>query len=225
VAELLRKTELNPSFIGLVSVNEANSGNNGFIGALSQIREIITIYNIDEVVFCAKDVPANRMIDLMSELGRAQIEYKIAPPESLSIIGSNSINTSGDLYMVEINSIARVNNRRNKRFFDFTVSLVLLVSFPFGMFIVKKPFGMLKNIFSVLLSRKSWVGYEQTEDAGELRLPSIRKGVLFPADALPQSRLSRDDRNRLNILYSRNYKIINDFSILTKGFSNLGRGG
>lgn len=223
VAELLRKTELNPSFIGLVSINESNKPINGFIGTLGQIRDLITIYNIDEVVFCAKDVPAREMIDLMSELGQTRVEYKIAPPESLSIIGSNSINTSGDLYMIEINSIARINNRRNKMLFDVAASLILFLLLPAALFIVKKPHGYLRNIFLVLVGRRSWIGYSTHDNNAEQRLPAIRKGILSPSDAIPQNQLSQDDISRLNILYARNYKLSNDARILLKGFRYCGR--
>lgn len=222
VAELLRKTELNPSFIGLVSVRENIGKTNGYIGALSQIHDIINIYNIDEVVFCARDIPAREMIDLMSELGHARVEYKIAPPESLSIIGSNSINTTGDLYMIEISSIARVNNRRNKRLFDVATSFVLLLGLPVLVFVVKNPFGCMLNIFRVLAGKRSWVGYNKIENSEELRLPGIRKGVLNPADALPNRNLSNDDIVRLNILYARNYTPANDLRILFKGLRKLG---
>ncbi|MGB4204264.1 MAG: hypothetical protein WBJ84_01450 [Bacteroidales bacterium] len=223
VAELLRKTELNPSFIGLVSVRNSGSKGNGFIGSLSQIKDIITIYKIDEVVFCAKDIPASNMIDLMSELGQEQVEYKIAPPESLFIIGSNSINATGDLYMIDINSVARAGNRRTKRLFDVIASLVMLVMLPVLVFIVKKPLRFIRNIFYVLIGKRSWVGYETTQSIPEMRLPEIRKGVLHPIDVLQKQVLSPDDISRLNILYARNYKVVNDFRILLKGFRELGR--
>ncbi len=223
VADLLRKTELNPSFIGLVSAKGNNIANHGFIGTLDQIRDIITIYNINELVFCAKDIPARDMIDLMSELGQTRLEYKIAPPESLSIIGSNSINTSGDLYMIEINSIARVNNHRNKRLFDVAASLILLCLLPLVVFMVKKPWGFLRNLFLVLAGQRSWIGYKRVENTDDFRLPAIRRGVLDPTDVLPHSKLSPEDVNRLNILYARNYKPDNDMRILLKGFKHLGR--
>lgn len=223
VAELLRKTVLNPSFIGLVSVHDHNKKSNGFIGSLSQIRDIITIYNIDEVIFCAKDIPAREMIDLMSEPVRSRVEYKIAPPESLSIIGSNSISTTGDLYMIEINSIARVNNRRNKRLVDLLAALTLLIAAPLAVFLIKRPLSFLGNIFLVLAGKRSWVGYHKTYQADEMRLPAIRSGVLSPEDALPRRSLSPDDINRLNILYARNYSPVNDIRIILKGFRQLGR--
>ncbi len=223
VAELLRKTELNPSFIGLVSLNDSNSKGNGFIGTLSQIRDMITIYNIDEVVFCAKDIPARLVIDLMSDLGHTRVEYKIAPPESLSIIGSNSINTTGDLYMIDINSVARINNRRNKRLFDVVASLAMLTTLPILLFLVRNPLGLIRNIFLVLISMRSWIGYGTIDYSGEPRLPEIRKGILHPADALPHRHLNPEDITRLNILYARNYQLINDLRILYKAFRELGR--
>ncbi len=130
VSDLLQKTGMNPSFTGLVSYHKHRNNLNGFIGHLGQIKEIITIHKINEVIFCAKDVPAQVIIDKMSELKNEQVDYKIAPPESLSIIGSNSINASGDLYVIDINAITKKANRRNKRLLDVLVSLTLLVFFP-----------------------------------------------------------------------------------------------
>ena len=46
------------------------------------------------------------IIKAMLELSKLEIDYKIARPESLSIIGSNSIHTSGDLSVVNINAIS-----------------------------------------------------------------------------------------------------------------------
>ena len=149
VAKLLTTFETQPAFIGLVSFAEAQKPEDGFIGNFDQISDIINIYQINELIFCAKNIPARIIIDKMSELENPQIEYKIAPPESLSLIGSNSINTAGDLYTLEINSISKIKNHRNKRFLDIVVSLLLCLSLPVSVFIVQKPFGfrMSDNLF------------------------------------------------------------------------------
>ena len=62
----------------------------------------------------------------MLDLTQLDIEYKIAPPESISIIGSNSIHTAGDLYVVNINSISKRSNKRKKRVFDIGFALNFL---------------------------------------------------------------------------------------------------
>jgi hypothetical protein len=187
------------------------------------VKEIINIHKINEVIFCAKDVPAQVIIDKMSELKNEQVDYKIAPPESLSIIGSNSINTSGDLYVIDINAIIKKSNRRNKRLFDVTVSLSLLVFYPVALFLVRNPFGLLRNIFLVMFSFASWIGFTPHPAPEENKLPDIKKGVLNPLDAFRNKNIPKETTNRLDLLYARDYKITNDFNILIKGFRNLGR--
>ncbi len=223
VADLLQKAGMNPAFVGLVSYRPLSGNLNGFIGNLEQIQDIITIHKIDEVIFCARDVPAQVIIDKMSELKDAQVDYKIAPPESLSIIGSNSINTSGDLYVVDINAITKKSNRRNKRVFDLTAGFILLLLYPLCIFLVRKPFGLARNLVLILLARKSWVGYTPVSGQNAQHVPLIKKGVLNPMDALKSKQISEEDRNRLNILYARDYHLANDVNILFKGFRDMGR--
>ncbi len=221
VAALLTTIETQPAFIGLVNYSD-NEVHQGFIGNFDQIRDIIEIYKINEIIFCAKDIPSRLIIDKMSELKHLEVDYKIAPPESLSIIGSNSINTAGDLYTLELNPIGKTGNRRNKRFLDVVVSFLLLLSFPVTIFIVRKPFVMLRNIFQVALARKTWVGYCETPATKPNKLPEIRPGVLNPTEALNLKELSPETRDRLNLLYARDYKTKNDLNIILKGFRNLG---
>jgi O-antigen biosynthesis protein len=223
VSGLLEKTIIRPAFVGLVSYHHHKSNLNGFIGSLDQIREIITIHKINEVIFCAKDIPAQVIIDKMSELKDQQVDYKIAPPESLSIIGSNSINTSGDLYVIDINAITKMENRRNKRLLDIAVSLSLLVLYPIDFFFVKKPFGLLLNLFSVLFATKSLVGYTTQNVPDDHRLPDIRKGILTPLDVFTDKHIPPEAAERLNIMYARDYKLTNDLSIIFKGFRELGK--
>ncbi|MBN1199409.1 MAG: hypothetical protein JXA23_08675, partial [Bacteroidales bacterium] len=223
VSELLQKTIMNPGFIGLVSYHQHRHNTNGFIGHFGQIREIIWIHNIDEVIFCAKDVPSQVIMDQMSELKDQQVDYKIAPPESLSIIGSNSINTSGDLYVIDINSITKMDNRRNKRLVDVLASFTLLALYPLFFFLVRNPIGLLRNIFLVLLSLRSWVGYSEMSETEAHRLPEIKKGILNPFDAFHGKPVPGEAIARLNLIYARDYKITNDVNILLKGFRDLGR--
>ncbi|HTX87583.1 MAG TPA: glycosyltransferase [Bacteroidales bacterium] len=223
VLHLLQLTVPDPAFTGLVSYASQKNHPNGFIGSLDQIREIIAIHKIDEVIFCAKDVPAQVIIDHMSELQDFEVDFKIAPPESLSIIGSNSVNTSGELYVIDINAITKLSNRRNKRLLDILVSLVLLVFYPVTFFLVRKPGGLFRNIFRVLFGTRSLVGYATPSPTELQRLPHIRKGILHPADGYPTQEIPPETLSRLNMMYARDYQILNDLLIIYKGFRNLGR--
>jgi GT2 family glycosyltransferase len=223
VAELIRRADMKPGLIGLVSISEKPVREKGFIGHLGQINDIITIYKIDEMIFCAKDLPAQQIIDYMSELSHLQLEFKIAPPESLSIIGSKSINTTGDVYIIDLNSITKIHNRRSKRFLDIITALVLLTLLPLTIFIVRNPAGLIRNIFEVIIGKKSWVGFHYTDYSETHKLPPIKKGVLDTTDHLSNDVIQTDTIDRLNLLYARDYKIMNDMNIIWKGFRNLGR--
>lgn len=223
VADLLRKTDMKPGFIGFVGTKREHIKVEGFIGTIEQIKDIINIYQIDELIFCAKDIAADRIIDNMSALGGLAVNFKIAPPESLSIIGSQSINTTGDAYIVELNSIQKVNNKRNKRFLDIIMSLVFLVTLPLLVWFVKKPFGYFGNILQVLSGQKSWVGYQSELHTTTISLPNLKKGILFPSDAISSKIIDHETVLRIDTLYARDYKIINDLNIILKGFRNLGR--
>jgi GT2 family glycosyltransferase len=218
---LLKQTSVQPGFVGYITIEES-AGKNNALGNFSQLRDIIGIYKIDEVIFCARDIPAQQIIGQMSLLDK-EVDYKIAPPESLSIIGSNSIDTAGDLYVIDINSVTKASNRRNKRVLDVLLSLSFIPAMPVMMVLVKHPGGFFKNVFNVLFGSKSWVGLAQVNGSGQdHRLPKIRPGVLTPADALDGERFNELTASRLNMVYTKDYKITNDLSIIWKGRKKLG---
>lgn len=218
VNDLLKQTTVKSQFIGFVS-NESNGVKNpAYIGNFDQIDEIIEVHQINEVIFCAKNISSQNIINKMLSLVAKNIEFKIAPPESLSIIGSNSIDTAGELYVIDLNNIAKPENKRKKRLLDMAVSGFLLLLFPIVMCFQKKPFGFIINAFSVLFGVNTWVGYGSTVRKD---LPAIRPSVLTPADAVSGS-VSGEKFNLLLLNYSKEYKAENDLMILLKAFRDLG---
>jgi len=223
VAELLHKTWLSPAFVGLVSIKNNTEKDPQFIGTIDQLPEIIEIYRISEVIFCSKNLPHRTIIDKMSELQHLNIDYKIAPEDSLSIIGSNSINTSGDLYTIDINSITSTRNNRNKRIVDIVVSLGLLILLPVNAFIVRNPLGLVRNMFRVLFGQRSWVGYNTENEEDSEKLPLIKTGILHPEDAFRKKPLNPDITGKLNLIYARDYSFTTDLNIIFRAYRELGR--
>lgn len=221
VENLLSQTMVTAVNVGTVSPAESVKTDN-HLGDISQLEEIITIYNVDEVIFCAKDLKSQQIIELMSGIERRSLDFKIAPPESLYIIGSNSIDTSGDLYILDVNSITRSENLRNKRLLDFFVTILLIATLPINLLVVRKKGGYLGNLVSVFFGRKSWVGYGEMSAEKQFRLPKIKRGILTPVDSLA-TKPGEDTANKLNVVYAKDYRVSNDFRILWKGFRNLGR--
>jgi hypothetical protein len=220
VKSVLQKTDIQPEIIGFV--NPGHKAPSPFLGSIDQIKDIVNINQVDEIVFCSKDIPSQNIIGIMTLLIGISVDYKIAPPESLSIIGSNSINTAGDLYTIHFNSIGKESNMRNKRLFDVTSSLVIISSFPAWLLIFRKPFNGLKNVILVLLGFKTWVGYCQPEYMDVTTLPALRTGVLTPADMSRRKELSKSSIERLNMMYAKDYKLVNDLLIFLRSLRKLG---
>ena len=222
VVNILSDLGLKYDFIGRVGEKDLNE-NDIVIGAVEQLDEIIKVNKIDELIFCSKDVQASSIITTMLDASSPTTEFKIAPPESVSVIGSNSIDTAGDLYVIDINTLSKGVNKRKKRLFDIVAGTCILLSAPLLMWFVKSPTGLIKNATGVVFGKYSWVGIQLDED-GSGQHKELKQGVLTPADGLQRKEISNSLNQRINIMYARDYKVLNDLSILFRAFRSLGRG-
>jgi len=217
IAELIVSSGLKIDTIGFVSPDEVVN-HKLFLGNLHQLHEIIRINNIDELIFSSEDIPSQEIIRIMLDLNDLNIDYKIAPPESLSIIGSNSISTAGDLYVVHINSIARENNKKNKRVFDIILSVFLFILSPILIGFTSNKSSLIGSIFEVISGRKSWVGY-CSHNQSQL-LPQIKKGILSPASLFTKD-IPDKKKDELDIVYAKDYQLMNDFEIVFKSWRKI----
>lgn len=228
VRQLLHQVQVQQNFIGTVAPGKTDNAD--YLSSLYQLQEVAHIYKIDEIIFCGQDVSAQDIMHWMTKLGPS-VEYKIVPEESMSIIGSSSKNTSGQLYTIDIHfHIAEKARIRNKRLADLLLCFGLLISLPVQLLIIKNRSGFLKNIFQVLLGKKSWVGYASSGKQS-FKLPKIKPGVLTPLDRLGQINNPQkvsfdfDDNtiNRLNFFYAKDYHPSVDLDIILRGWKRLGR--
>lgn len=225
VYDLLKETTVKPEFVGFVNPDPQGKSDPFYTGNLSQVEEMFRIYGINELIFCGKDLTSNQIIDLMSKEWSRNTDFKIAPPESLFVIGSNSIHTNGELYGVNINAINRGNNRRSKRLFDLAVTTSFIATLPIGLLFVKNRQGFIKNCMNVLTGNRSWVGYYSNGSNENPKLPGLKPGVLSPADLLANAPSNTDTIEKLNVIYARDYKVTKDLFILVKNLRETGRGG
>lgn len=221
INQLISQTNLKTELIGMVfpSVEKVERD---YLGDISQIEEIVKINKIDELIFSSVDMPSREIINTMLQLTGLNVDYKIAPPESISIIGSNSIDTAGDLYVLQINSIAKEQNLRYKRLLDVFLAVIFLFGSPIFVWTVSGKSGFFKNIFKVITGKKSWVAYSFTEQMNS-NLPVIRPGVISPADIF-ETGLQDEKKDELNILYAKDYQPVHDLEYIYKAWKKLGNG-
>lgn len=187
----------------------------------SLIKEYISVHNLNEIVFCAKDISAQNIINMMGVLEQNRVSFKIAQPKGFLIIGSNSINDNGEFYTSEINNISNASNKRNKRFFDLFFSLILILFSPLLVLFQKKHMLFYKNIFNVFFGLKTFVGFAEVYLKTNEELPKLKKGILTLKSLKINANLDDVSLQELNILYAKNYSTWFDFKILLFNLNQL----
>jgi O-antigen biosynthesis protein len=218
VNKLLKETRISADFVGFISNHDNGVKHPSYIGSFNQVNEIVDIHHITEVIFCAKNVSSQNIIEQMLTLVTKGVDFKIAPPESLSIIGSNSIDTAGDLYVIDVNNVGKPENKRKKRLFDLIASSFFIANTPIFIWFQENKWQYVVNCFKVFLGLYSWVGYGR---APRKDLPEIKPSVLTPADASTVS-LNDEKTNLLLLSYSKDYHVEKDLRIIIKAWKKLG---
>ncbi|MFD1552364.1 glycosyl transferase family 2 [Putridiphycobacter roseus] len=194
-----------------------------FSGSYNQLDQVIDIHGVNEIIFCAKNVSAEQTITQMMALDDKEIEFKISQPSSSFIIGSNSIDTQGDLYVMDINQINKASNRRNKRMLDLFIGGLLLLTMPFTVWFYKNKRQFMSNALKIFTGGLSLVGYAKINHSTNLKLPKIKHGVLNSTDLFSKEKLDNNAISRLNLIYAKNHSMGMDLKILFKNLKSLDR--
>lgn len=223
IIELLNEISVKRNYLGFISPNSQDVGNTLCIGTLDKINEILHIENVDEIIFCAKDISSLEIIAQIASINK-EINFKIAAAEGDAIIGSHSKDSSGELLTYDVGF--RINKsylRRLKRFTDVFVSMLTLVTSPVLIWIQKNKLGFLKNIFWVVIGKKTWVSYSERGSV-HAQIPVLAKGVLSPIDNLyvDQKSLTKVFIDRQNYLYAKDYSVLTDLQTIFNSVNSLG---
>ncbi|WP_210486237.1 glycosyltransferase family 2 protein [Rufibacter aurantiacus] len=185
---------------------------------LRQIKEVIEIYKINELIFCGKDLAVSQIIEWMVQIHNSAVEFKILPENSTYIIGSSSKNARGDYYALHIEvNLLNPYHRRNKVVLNSLVSAVLLMLSPFLIWRIKGKRQFLKNCLGNLVGLYQWVGLKATAT------PESKPAILSPVDKVSNRRISPAAARQMEVVYAKDYTPYTDLVILARNLSNLGR--
>ena len=216
-AHILQQVHYAPELSGRISPNEKNDK---ALAALPEMKQFLYTAGVNEVIFCINGLSYQKMFQQMQHCGK-NYEYKIHLPGSQSFVGSNSSQTSGDLYTLDSRyKLADFSQIRNKRILDIISSLLLIAFYPVLFYFVKKPGAFFINCFKVLVGQISWVGYSKEIHGNHL--PRIKTGVLEPYNILTDYIPSIEVKKKINIAYAQYYGTMTDLTLLFKNFKYLG---
>jgi len=215
--ELMEHAGLHEKILGRVAVNESETSGIGYWKKLNMLQPTISF---KEVIFCEGTLSFKHIIDTIPTLPKAT-RIKFHASKSQSIVGSDSKDTSGEALSKENGyRISNSYNQRIKRFIDFTLSLMFVLTFPLHFIFVKKSLSFFNNSFKVLFAKRTWVGYA----TNEANLPPLRTGIVgcngFSVNSTQQ--LPTESLRRMDYWYARDYEPVQDLMILWKAYRDLG---
>ncbi|MBI3134286.1 MAG: glycosyltransferase [Bacteroidetes bacterium] len=220
VHQLLLQTNSNIFSVEFVSHDELKSDKK-FVGTINQLEQVVEIHKIDEVIFCAKNISSRDIISSMLNLEGQKVDFKIAQPETSYLIGSNSIDSKGDLYVMDLNRINKPANQRNKRILDFVIALKVILLSPLLIWFFQHKAKLFKNMFGVLTGGLSIVGYAPVKHISTLKLPKIKRGILTAAMQFNTTQDDEESVARLNLIYAKNHSVLMDLKIIYRNWWKL----
>jgi GT2 family glycosyltransferase len=215
--QLMKEAGLQERVLGRVAVAENDVSG---IGYWKKIPMLSGTVPFRELVFCEGTLSFSDIIETIGQLPK-QTAIKFHANGSLSIVGSNSKDTSGEFVSKENRfKLNDPHNRRLKRLIDVAVAFAALITFPVHLFIVRKPFSFFANCFTVLFIKKTWVGYASDDK----NLPKLHKGVIA-CNGIPVSvkqPLPAENLQMVDYWYARDYTPVTDLKLIKKAYRNLG---
>ncbi|HVG42448.1 MAG TPA: glycosyltransferase [Chitinophagaceae bacterium] len=217
VTVLLQKNDLDAKIIGRLWVNEETTD---AIAPAANLNRLATTFNAQELILCAGTLSYKEIIARVQEV-KNTVRIRFHAHGSQSIIGSDSQGASGEVISNEAAyNLAMPSNRRIKRLIDILSSLVFLILFPLHPFFVKKWVQFLANCVSVLLAKKTWVGYLQSNN----QLPPLRSGVIA-ANGIVIGKNKTEPATHFGLIdtwYAQEYEPMQDIKNIIKNYSLLG---
>ncbi len=217
VATIFKQAGLEQRLVGRVAiVGDTDEA----IGMLHQLYLLIKSMKIKEVVFCEGTLLYHQIIQTIQTLPH-NISYRFIGNGTSSIVGSDSNATTGETFTADgFYQINQAYHKRMKRIVDIGLSVLLIVSFPITLLVVKKGGIAIKNACYVLFGNYSWVGYASINNT----LPYIKPNIItcygLPVNAAHP--LNKEALYQLNYLYAKNYDCWQDVVLLFNKYKQLG---
>ncbi|HEY1046811.1 MAG TPA: glycosyltransferase [Bacteroidia bacterium] len=203
------------NLLGFIKPDKNMQGN--WLGSIENLPFLIEIYKANEIIFCAKNVSGNEIMKYMGTDIKPDIKYKIIPEKGAYIIGSNSKNTTGEFYSVDITyALSNPEIKDKKRFTDIMICLIALPFLPFMIFRPLFLKAFVSNWLQCLIGKKTWVGYNSKSDHSYL--PSLKTSVFSVGKNLGDTIHDPQLIQNLNQMYAGNYQWQNDADIVAKAF-------
>ncbi len=217
--------------IGLIGLTRKSVGESvgsyKILGAVDNIKKVISEEKIDKVIFSSDDLSLNQMFAVIAECQGENIEFLVAGKESDYLVGKSAITMLDDIPLLKVQyNISSYFHRFSKRLFDVLYStLILIFIYPF-IYLFKKFISerskfsqFILEVPSVFVSKKSFVGPRDSSYHGELFVGKIGLTGFWFTENL--SGADSQELKKLDFFYAKNQNIWLDMEILGRTISKM----
>ncbi|MEP6950064.1 MAG: glycosyltransferase [Ginsengibacter sp.] len=216
VNALLQKAGMQERVLGRIEPGEA--GEPETIGTFNNLRSLLRRYPVKEIIFCEGSLSFKKIIEVLPSVPR-HLRVKLYSAHSNTLIGSGRKDETGS-YLSKDSTFRLFStvSLRNKTLSDVSIALLFLITFPLHFILNARPLIFFKNVISVLLLKKTWIGYALPEKDLPLLKPGILTSTGLPGflNTLPDKSLYAAD-----ILYVKSFTIVNDAKIIWLNYKLL----
>ncbi len=208
VQEILMQALLQEQVLGRVATDK-----DGYpaVCEWEDLADFVKAIPVRCIIFCVGGKEVSSIITCMEKLKGDHIRFLFHVAGSSSLVGSHSLASDAEIVMPYVRyRLASPYQQRMKRVSDVIISCFFLLVFPYLLIRYRRPGPLFRNIYYVLLGKKTWVGYA---GSGE-RLPPIAKGVMTQMSAFKG--LRQDLPEATDAYYAKNYDWWQDIRIILR---------
>jgi lipopolysaccharide/colanic/teichoic acid biosynthesis glycosyltransferase len=227
--------------IGFIATNRREVGEQvaglDVIGSVENVGKVIGDRRVTEVIFSTDGLSFTDILSVISRSTGRGVNFRLVPNSLEAIIGKASIDELDPIPLLEIDyNIHKAGNRMIKRIFDFTASLILLVTvYPLyalsGTWKKKPPdrnsmSSWVPLLPRVLVGKISLVGLPLHTGKGTDRIEPLSMngqtshlgpyGLTGLVQIQSGQRLDPDEADKLKLYYAKNQSLVLDLEILLK---------
>ncbi|MBZ0203354.1 MAG: glycosyltransferase [Ignavibacteria bacterium] len=228
ITKLRTRVDTEYEFIGYVSADREHEP--GFIGNLNNLNDIINSRKVRNVIFAKGELSNQSILDLMWNLRRDNINFKILSGDSDIILGKSAVDKIDDIYLMQIEY--NINKKFNifvKRLFDLSFGLLCLFTvYPIGLIVNKlagkdsngtKFLSKLSFIPSVVSGEFSFVGRATWDRSSFGKQYLGKKGLTGLVQINYYKNLGQEEVEYFNYYYAKNQSLLLDLEIILKTIS------
>ncbi len=211
---LLANALSDKKILGRVSIhkNETDA-----LCGLEELSFLTKQLSVSEVIFCAGSLSLQEIVAKTEELSVSGIRFLFHLSGSKSMVGSDTLAAGAKTITAFIEyRIAQPYQKRMKRMVDILLSLFFLLSFSVHLIFHKKGARFIQNAWSVLLNKRTWIGYASASTS----LPAIKPSVVSHLGI--QTGFSETVLEKADRLYAKEYDWWPDLLLVLHYYRQLG---